>query len=431
MNTSRAARNSRLRMNAEDDPASDGQAAWRTSLAILAIANPLVTLIALTRTANGGFLDLTGLAVRQWPSWLVSQSPFAIGLGLTTAGAYLTWRDRYTAHWRDREAKQASQRAIRRAKRALDKATSGMPAATSIDNLKLSLGINTSTAKRVMLDAAALRTHAVVVGPTGLGKTQALQRLAWTLTAQPSAHSLVTPLVLIDMKGGIGLHTWIDHLATHIRRDFHLITIDPNTSRGHNPLANQIGDEIADTVYEITFADYKNLHLHYATLSRRLLQIGAQTLVDLSTQGITRPGTGGRPWTPTLEALVELLNLSRLKNVSDLTTPAMQARIDRYLADVTSSKAATDIGDIRDRLAVITKTASGAILDRPDGLDLRAAIEAGDITCFSLDAAGSSETARTLGHLAVHDLSGIFSTLGAVGWGQTHMCPVILDEFPP
>jgi len=43
-----------------------------------------------------------------------------------------------------------------------------------------------------MLDAAALRTHAVVVGPTGLGKPQALQRLAWTLTAQPSAHSLVT-----------------------------------------------------------------------------------------------------------------------------------------------------------------------------------------------------------------------------------------------
>lgn len=87
------------------------------------------------------------------------------------------------------------------------------------------------------------------------------------------------------------------------------------------------------------------------------------------------------------------------------------------------------MADIRDRLAVITETASGAILDRPDGLDLRAAIEAGDITCFSLDAAGSPETARTLGRLAVHDLSAIFGTLGAAGWGQTHMHPVILDEF--
>lgn len=59
------------------------------------------------------------------------------------------------------------------------------------------------------------------------------------------------------MKGDIGLHTWLAHLATHTVRDFHLITIDTDTSREYNPIVNRTGDEIADSVYEITFADDK------------------------------------------------------------------------------------------------------------------------------------------------------------------------------
>ena len=52
-----------------------------------------------------------------------------------------------------------------------------------------------------------------------------------------------------------------------------------------------------------------------------------------------------------------------------------------------------------------------------------------DIVCFSLDAAGSPQTARTIGTLAVQDLSATFGRLARDGWGKTHMCPIILDEF--
>ena len=57
------------------------------------------------------------------------------------------------------------------------------------------------------------------------------------------------------------------------------------------------------------------------------------------------------------------------------------------------------------------------------------AIRAGDIVCFSLDAAGAPQTARTIGTLAVQDLCGTFGRLARDGWGKTNMCLTVLDEF--
>lgn len=478
MNKTKQARGrpARLRMNTDDRPATDGQIALRAAGAFLAATNPIVAatvvaLVAICRwvtkkirakyvfavglaaTAVGlaagwavtytrpwrsiltgirhaakphGIDDLTHTVSSNWATWVAGQIPFGIALGTLIAGTYLAWRERYTAQWREKAEKEASARAVGRAKDRLENTLATREPVDQLDDLTLPLGVSASTARPVELDAPALRTHAVVVGPTGLGKTEALQRLIWTLTAQSATTRLRIPAVVIDMKGDTTLRAWLANLADATGRSFHQVTVTPATSVGYNPLARRTGDEIADALYEIAFADDKNLHLHYATLSRRLLQIGSQTLVDLAKHGAMR---NGKPIAPTMGALVELLNLERLRAAADIVSVPMQQRIDRYLADVKASKSVADVGDVRDRLAVITETDAGRILDDPNGLDLRNAIEHGDIVCFSLDAAGSPETARTIGRLAVHDLSAIFGTLGSTGWGTDHMCPVILDEF--
>lgn len=478
MNKTKQARGrpARLRMNTDDKPATDGQIALRAAGALLAATNPIVaaTVVALvvvcrwiTKKIRAKYVVAVGLAATaiglaagwavayarpwrsiltgirhaaephgidalthtvsaNWAAWIAGQIPFGIALGTLIAGAYLAWRERYTAQWREKAEKEASARAVARGKGRLENTLATREPVHRLDDLTLPLGVNASTARPVELDAPALRTHGVVVGPTGLGKTEALQRLIWAMLAQPAATRLRMPAIVIDMKGDATLRAWLANLAAATDRGFHQVTVTPETSAGYNPLAGRTGDEIADALYEIVFADDKNLHIHYATLSRRLLQVGSQTLVDLAKHGAMR---NGEPIAPTMGALVELLNLKRLRAAADIVSVPMQQRIDRYLADVKASKSVADVGDVRDRLAVITETDAGRILDDPNGLDLRAAIERGDIVCFSLDAAGSPETARTIGRLAVHDLSAIFGSLGSTGWGTDHMCPIILDEF--
>ena len=106
----------------------------------------------------------------------------------------------------------------------------------------------------------------------------------------------------------------------------------------------------------------------------------------------------------------------------------MAASLTRYLADLDASKNEGDVGDVRDRVAVIVDTAAGRALDA-NGFTMEQVIRAGDITVFSLDAAGAPQTARTIGTLAIQDLCATFGRLARDGWGKTHMCLTVLDEF--
>ena len=56
------------------------------------------------------------------------------------------------------------------------------------------------------------------------------------------------------------------------------------------------------------------------------------------------------------------------------TSAAVAKRITRYLADVEAAGNEDEVGDVRDRMAIITDTAMGDILAQP-GLDLRDAIQ--------------------------------------------------------
>lgn len=362
------------------------------------------------------------------PGWLIGQTPLAIPLALITSGAYLAIRDYYTDDWREgtTREKPLRPRDIERAKTQQNKTIATQGHAPSVNHLTLALGIDANTGQAVEIRASELRTHGVIVGATGLGKTQTLTRILHGFTAAPAAQRLRLPLVIINMKPDPDLTDYLAAIAHTTGRAFHHITTDPATSTtGYNPLDGLTEDEIADTIYETVFASDTTTNLHYATLSRRLLQNAATALHDLATHNAHKAGTT-RAWRQDLHDLQDLLNIKTLRHIHQDLTPTPAARLGSYLADLDDTDT-TDLGDIRDRLAIITHTRAGQILTGP--LTLQRAIEDGDITLFSLDAAGSPETARTIGRLAIQDLTATFGRLGARRWGQHMLCPVLLDEF--
>lgn len=373
-----------------------------------------------------------------WQDWAHAQAPFAVCAATLIAGVYLTYRRRFDATWRDtagdgegdrarRPRKPPTRRAIDRAKARQRRAIARAGAAPGIDALAIPVGVDAARARPVSIDAAALRTHGVVIGPTGVGKTQALERIIHGFTAAPAARALRLPAVVIDMKADPGLAATLRALAQATGRCFHHVTAAPASPDTYNPLAGLTADEAADALYEVLFAADTSANMHYATLSRRLLQQAARVLDDLDAHSIRKPGGGA--WRMCLADVTALLSIDELRKAAPYVGPGAAASLMRYLDDIDASKnVAADVGDVRDRMAVIADTAAGRVLDAT-GFRLEDAIRNGDITVFSLDAAGSPATARAIGTLAVQDLSACFGRLARDDWGQDRVCPVVLDEF--
>lgn len=368
------------------------------------------------------YVDYVGV---QWKVWLLAQLPFALTLTALTSGAYLTWRDYYSDDWRLEDGGTAAsvariERAKRRQTRQIDKAAP----VTAVKDLTVPLGVDAIHATPVSVPIGAWRTHALVCGPTGVGKTQTLMRIMHSVTLHPQASKVRVPLVVVDMKGDPDLARYMAGLASATGRNFHYVT----TLHGsYNPLSGLSADEIADAIYETVFAHDQTLNTHYATLSRRLLQTASRVLIDLVTTATPRVGYG-RPWQRSLSDLTALLSLNMLRRVQiDLTPPCAQFLHD-YLDDIEASENKADVGDVRDRLAVIVNTTAGQVL-AADGFSLYQTIRQGDLVLFSLDAAGTPETARTIGTLAVQDITATFGRLQRENWAKENICPVILDEF--
>lgn len=376
--------------------------------------------------------SMTSVIDANWQTWAIAQAPFAACAGILGAGIYLAYRRRFDATWREdddaglraRAKRPASAKRVHRAKAKQRAATATATAAATVNDLDVPIGVD-EAARPVTLDATAFRTHGVVIGPTGVGKTQALERIIYGFTGAPAARDLHLPAVIVDMKADPDLAATLAAIAAQSGRQFHHVTVDA-TGSAYNPLAGLTADEAADALYETLFAADKSLNMHYATLSRRLLQQACRVCVDLADARVAR--VGGGTWTIGLADVTDLLNLDTLRSVTPYLSPAVAASLTRYLGDLEAANNEGDVGDVRDRVAVIVDTAAGRALDAT-GFQLEQAIRAGDIVCMSLDAAGAPQTARTIGTLAVQDLCAAFGRLARDGWGKTHMCLTVLDEF--
>lgn len=375
----------------------------------------------------------TSVIANNWQTWAIAQAPFAACAGILVAGIYLAYRRRFDATWREdddaagprsRTKRPASAKRVHRAKARQREATATAPAAATVSDLDVPIGVD-EAAHPVNLNATAFRTHGVVIGPTGVGKTQALERIIFGFTGAPAARELHLPVVVIDMKADPELAATLAAIATQTGRRFNHVTVDAMGST-YNPLAGLTADEMSDALYEALFAADKSLNMHYATLSRRLLQQACRVCVDLADARVAR--VGGGTWQIGLEDVADLLSINTLRSVTPLVSPTVAASLTRYLGDLEAAKNEGDVGDVRDRVSVIVDTAAGRALDAT-GFTMEQAIRAGDIVCLSLDAAGAPQTARTIGTLAVQDLCATFGRLARDGWGKTHMCLTVLDEF--
>lgn len=377
--------------------------------------------------------SMTSVIDANWQTWAIAQAPFAACAGILGAGIYLAYRRRFDATWREdddaagpraRTKRPASAKRVHRAKAKQRAATATATAAAIVSDLDVPIGVD-EAARPVTLDATAFRTHGVVIGPTGVGKTQALERIIYGFTGAPAARDLHLPAVIVDMKADPDLAATLAAIAAQSGRQFHHVTVDA-TGSAYNPLAGLTADEMADALYETLFAADTSINMHYATLSRRLLQQACRVCVDLADARVAR--VGGGTWTIGLADVTDLLNLDTLRSVTPYLSPAVAASLTRYLGDLEAANNEGDVGDVRDRVAVIVDTAAGRALDA-SGFTMEQAIRAGDIVCMSLDAAGAPQTARTIGTLAVQDLCATFGRLARDGWGKTHMCLTVLDEF--
>lgn len=169
-----------------------------------------------------------------WQTWAIAQVPFAACLALLVAGIYLAYRRRFDATWREdkdaagpraRTKRPASPKRVHRAKARQRAATAQAPAAGTVSDLDVPIGVD-EAARPVNLDADALRTHGVVIGPTGVGKTQALERIIYGFTGAPAARELHLPAVVVDMKADPGLAATLAAIAKQTGRRFHHVTVD-------------------------------------------------------------------------------------------------------------------------------------------------------------------------------------------------------------
>ncbi len=361
--------------------------------------------------------------------WILHQIPYAACISVLTSGIYLWIRDYYTDTWREDEPRKKAPipvRKISQAKKAQDQKIEHAAPARSIKEIAIPIGVDAGDASPYAIQADNFRTHAVVCGPTGVGKTQLLQRLLHGFCYQPQARHLRLPALVIDMKADPELGAYMQALAHKTGRKIHHITTRPN-SDPYNPLARLEADEIADALYETLYAHDESANIHYATLSRRLLQTAARCLIDLENTGKTKP-SANRPWRRDLHDLADLLTAPALRRIAIDLTPQTATFLARYLQDIEDTGSEKDLGDIKDRLATIIYTQAGQNLTACNW-NIEDALEKGDLIIFSLDAATTPQTARTIGTLATQDAISTLARLAQKKWGKHHACPIILDEF--
>lgn len=461
-------------------PPTDGQVARRAIVAVLVIFNPVLTAVFLVLRLTLGrtpirakwviivgaiasivcFLtrqigayntpwrelartvaELESLAtanaslaatLSHWPAWLVDQMPFALSAGVLLAGLSLGYRERYSATWRA-TSRRASRRTMDKALRKARDYTGGRPA-TSVDDLSVRLGADEQTGQVVEIPAAAFRSHTIIGGPTGAGKSTTIMKLVDGLLGNPAASSLRLPAIMVDLKADEGMRKELEALAAATGRRCHVITVDGTGNTTYNPLRSGSPDQIKNKLIEAeaSSADGGFSEPHYRRLGERFLLLACAVLEDLVTRGATLLSDGvRRPWRQDLRDLVRLMDLNTLGTQLDLLSPAVAARVNGYLEEVANNKnLATDIYGIYNRYALIADGPAGSVLvDSPDGLDLYDAIMAGDLVLFSLDAGLDGATARQLGSLVLQDLISVMSRLKAEDYARTRFCLTIVDEF--
>lgn len=367
-----------------------------------------------------------------WGAWALAQLPLALGVGVLVASHMHARRRRYRATWRselDTSHSHLSGKAAAVAHARAERQTPELMRGEPWLEAAIPLGI-TGSGKPVTIRGAQLRSHIVLTGPTGEGKTTTLVRLLDGLLVRWRAAGF--PAVVFDFKADPELVETLRRMAEATGRRLHVVSVTTTRSEGYNPLAHGTPEQLASSLIEMIGAQVGFSEPHHKSEGQRWLLLCLTVLDELVTEGKSRDG---KPWRRSLDDLVELMRGSGrgLKGVLADISPQLSPRVSAYLADVAAVRDKNrSLDGMTTRIALLVETSAGRVVAHPSPtLDLHEAIVRGDLVVFSLDADADADGAATVGALAVADLHRTLARLKAEAWttktGKRVIIP--LDEF--
>ncbi len=245
--------------------------------------------------------------------------------------------------------------------------------------------------------------HTLIVGATGSGKTVTE---TWLATRAIEAG---LGAVVIDPKGDARMRTHLIEAAHLAEREF--IEWTPTGPSVYNPFGHGGASEIADRA----LAGERFTEPHYQRQAQRYLGYAVRALRGAGT-------------TVSLPALVKQLDPAQLE-VLARTLPETQADATLDYLESLGARQRTDLGGVRDRLAIMAESDLAPWLD-PETIDaqtfdLLRAVQARAVVYFNLKADALPLLARMLGVAIVQDLQTTMAEL------QTSPIPtvVVIDEF--
>jgi type IV secretion system coupling TraD/TrwB family protein len=245
--------------------------------------------------------------------------------------------------------------------------------------------------------------HTLVVGATGSGKTVTQ---TWILCTAIRAGLAA---VVLDPKGDRHLREQLAASARECGRE--LLEWTPTGPCVYNPFGHGSASEVADRA----LAGERFTEPHYQRQAQRYLGYAVRAL-------------RGAGMAVSLAALVDLLDPERLEQVASLLSEQQTTATIRYL-DGLGARQRTDLGGVRDRLAILAESDVGEWLDpsRPDAVafDLLSAMRRRAVVYFALRSDSWPLLAQMLGVAIVGDLRCAMAAL------QRAPVPsvVAIDEF--
>jgi conjugal transfer pilus assembly protein TraD len=247
----------------------------------------------------------------------------------------------------------------------------------------LVLGSELANGRQVTLSERELSAHGLILGASGAGKTTTMLRLL-------SEHILRgRPVIAIDMKGSPSFARELAQAAAAAGRPFRLWT--PDGPDHWNPLQHGNATELKDKL----ISTERFTEPHYQRAAERYVQNVFQVLHDL------HPDRAA-----TLAEVVDLMDPPRLAGTLRRVPGERAERVHDYLATMTPDQVSAVRG-LGTRLAIISESHTGPLL-RPAGdrtLDLRRALDGGEVVVFSLNSSVYGKLSAQLGTLAIQDLT--------------------------
>ncbi len=268
----------------------------------------------------------------------------------------------------------------------------------------------------VILRDEQLAAHGLILGASGSGKTTTL------LTILSDHIRRGRPVIAIDMKGSPAFTRQLEAAAVAAGRPFRLWTLD-GPGRW-NPLQHGNATELKDKL----IATERFTEPHYQRAAERYVQVALLALREL------HPGVP-----PTLSEVVDAMEPARLLTLARELPFARTERIEQYVAGLTRDQLSAVRG-LGTRLAIVSESHVGQFLEPATGgrgendtIDVRRAMERGEVVCFSLNSSSYGTLASQVGALVVQDLiAAVGGRLEAgSGWPvpPERQATLAIDEF--